>query len=161
MKTFYVLFLTVFSVLAFAQTDLESDDKDLSQMNAYKDFTEISPAENLEFYKLHCTEPIYAQYPDGIQVFKNIFKDKVLNEVNNGKFSVNGQFSFYFDIDETGKMKNLKILPIVDNTEVLFNDFTTAFKTTNFQWIPAKCDEKVTPSRLRLKVNFTTFTTDL
>ena len=51
MKTFYVLFLTVFSVLAFAQTDLESDDKDLSQMNAYKDFTEISPAENLEFYK--------------------------------------------------------------------------------------------------------------
>ncbi len=156
MKSLFV-FLGLLSVCFIkAQNDIEDNENDQAQLNNSMYSMAINVAPNVEVFRLKCEQPVYPGFPSGIKAFKLVFEEKVLNAADNGKYAVNGPFSFTFDIDKEGKMQNLEMKPMVDNAKFLYSDLKNAFKKLKMQWQPATCNGQSVESKVRLKVNFRT-----
>lgn len=115
----------------------------------------------LEFYRLKCQDPTYAQFMGG----ENTFKDKLMKNMratmSSNTYSVNGTFDFVFYIDKEGNLKNFFLKPEVPNSSYLLNDLQNVIKGLNQKWIPATCNGLPIDSKIRLRVNFRTEGFDL
>jgi hypothetical protein len=150
----------VFAILSTcflkAQSDVEDNDNDQSQLNYSQTTVAFSLAPNVEVFKLKCEQPTYPEFSLGPKSFKLLFEEKVLNVADNGRYAVNGPFTFTFNVDKNGKMQNFEMKPMVSNAKFLYQDLKTAFKRLKGDWKPATCDGQPVDSKIRLKVNFRT-----
>ena len=115
----------------------------------------------VEYYKLKCNNVQYAQYPGGDDAFKKDVIKQMNGYLESDAYAVNGVFTFLFEINKDGKIKEFVLKPSVQNGDMLYKDLNFAVKKLNAKWIPAKCDGVTVDSKLRIKVNFRTESYDL
>lgn len=159
------LFLALFAMFSFGFINAQYlvEDNDVTENSKEVGKAEIMYDLNnpLEFYRLKCVNPTYAQFLGG----ENAFKDKLVKnmkaKLSNNVYSVNGTFDFIFFLDKEGKLKDFQLKPEVPNSGLLQSDLSTAVKNMNQKWIPATCNGAAVESKLRLKVNFRTEMFDL
>lgn len=161
MKNALLVALLTLSGSIYSQTSLEEDDNDIGQLDISRTNMSIMPAENIEFFRLKCNNPHYAEYPGGHKQFQREFYEKVLLTADNGRYVVNGKFAFSLIIDENGEMKDLEISPKVVNSQFLLKDLQNAFRKFKSNWISAKCDGQTVPSKIRIKTVFNTENIDI
>lgn len=152
-----LLYLLLFSA-SFLNAQYLIDDNDISE-NA-RELGRLSIAYDLsnpmEFYRLKCENPTYAQYPKGENGFKDELLANVKGYLDTALYSVNGTFEVHFTVDKTGKIRNFSLKPEVPNSSLLQRDVELALRQINTKWNPATCNGVATDSRIRQKVNFIT-----
>lgn len=144
--------------ISFVSAQYLVEDNDVTENTKEFGKAEISFDMNnpLEFYRLKCQNPTYAQFIGG----ENSFKDKLMKNMkgylSNNMYSVNGTFDFVFFIDKEGNLKDFVLKPEVPNSNLLQNDIKNAVRAMKQKWLPGTCDGAKVESKVRLKVNFRT-----
>ncbi|TXF75901.1 energy transducer TonB [Chryseobacterium sp.] len=96
-----------------------------------------------------------AEFPGGDEAFKAEFHKMVNGYIDMKQYAANGLFHFIFDIDVNGKIKNLQILPKVQNSEMFIEDMMFAVKRIKKKWKPASRNGQPVESKYVLNVTFT------
>lgn len=97
-----------------------------------------------------------AEFPGGQNAFQNEFMRMVDSYVDTNIYAVNGKFTFIIEVDEAGKMSNLKVHPKVRNYEEFLQDMTFAMKKIKKKWKPATKDGKPIPYNHIFEITFIT-----
>ena len=108
--------------------------------------------------------PIYtqrAEFPGGNEAFRKQFMDMLHAYVDAQSYAINGTVTFVINIDKTGKMDRLDVLPKIKNGEMFIDDVKYALKKVKGKWKPAMKDGVAVESKIIFKVNFTTGTYDM
>lgn len=150
------LFFILISSLVQAQFLLEEfDDSDsFNEFGSAKiRFTLNNP---LEFYRITCNNPTYAEFPGGEQKFKEVLAQNMVSYLDNDVYAVNGIFSFEFGIDSKGVMKTFEVKPSVQNGAMFYKDLQFIVKRLPGNWKAATCNGENIDSKLRLKIDFRT-----
>ncbi|MCS4303557.1 energy transducer TonB [Chryseobacterium sp. BIGb0232] len=95
------------------------------------------------------------EFPGGDDAFAKEFLQMVHSYIDLGKYAVNGQFVFVFDVNTSGKIENLDVLPKVKNSEMFIDDMKFAIKKVKKKWKPAVKDGQPVVSKKIIKINFT------
>jgi len=96
-----------------------------------------------------------AEFPGGDSAFSQEYLKMIHAYIDLGKYAVNGQFVFIFDIDTSGKISNLDVLPKVKNSEMFIEDMQFAIKRVKKRWKPAMKEGIPVVSKKIIKINFT------
>lgn len=115
----------------------------------------------LEFYRLKCDKPSYAQFPGGENEFKNQIFEGMMAYLDHSAYSVNGSFDFIFEINKEGSLKKFTLLPEVNNSDMLYRDLNFIVRRMKGNWQPATCSGTAVDSKMRLRVNFSSQNYDL
>ena len=97
-----------------------------------------------------------AEFPGGQNAFQKEFMRMVHSYVDTNIYAVNGKFTFIIEVDEAGKMSNMKVYPRVRNYEEFLQDMTFAMKKIKKKWKPATKDGKLISSNHIFEIDFTT-----
>lgn len=148
---------------SFSNAQYLIDDNDVSESSKELGRPSISYDLNnpLEFYRLKCGNPIYAQFPGGENAFKqNLFKN-IKSYLDTGIYSVNGTFELVIHLDKAGNMQRFVLKPEVLNGNMLYRDLDLALKKMKVDFAPASCDGLPVESKIRQKINFRTDNFDI
>lgn len=96
-----------------------------------------------------------AEFPGGDSAFSQEYMKMIHAYIDLGKYAVNGQFVFIFDIDTHGKISNLEVLPKVKNSEMFIEDMQFAITRVKKKWTPAMKEGIPVISKKVIKINFT------
>ncbi len=96
-----------------------------------------------------------AEFPGGDSAFSKEFLKMIHAYIDLGLYAVNGKFVFTFDVDENGKVINLKVLPKVKNSEMFIEDMQFAMKKVKKKWKPAVKNGKPVLSQKIISIYFT------
>ncbi len=96
-----------------------------------------------------------AEFPGGQTAFRKEFMKMVHAYVDITAYAVNGKFSFVLNIDEKGKMSELKIYPKVKFDEEFKQDMNFAMKRIKKKWKPAIQNGVPVSSNIIFEINFT------
>ncbi len=96
-----------------------------------------------------------AEFPGGDSAFSKEFLKMIHAYIDLGLYAVNGKFVFTFDVDENGKVINLKVLPKVKNSEMFIEDMQFAMKKVKKKWKPAVRNGKPVLSQKIISIYFT------
>lgn len=96
-----------------------------------------------------------AEFPGGDDAFRAEFHKMVNGYIDMNQYAANGLFHFIFDIDVNGKIKNLQILPKVENSDMFIDDMMFAVKRIKKKWKPASRNGQPVESKYVLNVTFT------
>jgi len=96
-----------------------------------------------------------AEFPGGDSAFSKEFLKMIHAYIDLGLYAVNGKFVFTFDVDENGKVINLKVLPKVKNSEMFIEDMQFAVKKVKKKWKPAVKNGKPVLSQKIISIYFT------
>ncbi len=96
-----------------------------------------------------------AEFPGGDGAFSKEFLKMIHAYIDLGLYAVNGKFVFTFDVDENGKVINLKVLPKVKNSEMFIEDMQFAMKKVKKKWKPAIRNGKPVLSQKIISIYFT------
>ena len=160
MKNLVFLFVFAFT-FAHAQYVVEDNDITENSREMVKQTIALDLNNPLEFYRLKCENPVYAQFPGGENTFKQILEKNIQNDLNSGLYSVNGTFQLHLNINKLGNLQSFKLLPEVQNSNLLYRDVELALRRMNPKFKPANCNGTPVESKLRQKINFRTDSFDL
>lgn len=160
MKNLIFIFIFTFG---FANAQRLIDETDDAQFlnEAAKATIKFDMKYPLEYYRLKCTNPVYAQFPGGEENFKHELFKNMIAYLDNNTYAVNGTFLFVFEIGTDGKISNFTLKPNVLNGDMLFKDLNFIVKKTNEKWKSSTCEGKPVSTKVRLKVDFRTENFDL
>lgn len=96
-----------------------------------------------------------AAFPGGDDAFTKEFLQMIHSYIDLKKYAVNGMFIFVFDVNTSGKVENLDVLPKVKNSEMFIDDMQFAIKKVKKKWKPAMKDGQPVVSKKIIKINFT------
>ncbi|WP_160137911.1 energy transducer TonB [Chryseobacterium sp. c4a] len=96
-----------------------------------------------------------AEFPGGDEAFAKEFLQMIHSYIDLGKYAVNGKFVFVFDVNTSGKVENLDVLPKVKNSDMFIDDMKFAIKKVKKKWKPAMKDGQPVISKKIIKINFT------
>lgn len=96
-----------------------------------------------------------AEFPGGDDAFTKEFLRMIYAYIDLKKYAVNGKFVFVFDVNTSGKVENLDVLPKVKNSEMFIDDMKFAIKKVKQKWKPAMKDGQPVISKKIIKINFT------
>lgn len=96
-----------------------------------------------------------AEFPGGDSAFSKEFLKMIHAYIDLGLYAVNGKFVFTFNVDENGKVINLKVLPKVKNSEIFIEDMQFAMKKVKKKWKPAVRNGKPVLSQKIISIYFT------
>lgn len=96
-----------------------------------------------------------AEFPGGDSAFPQEYLKMIHAYIDLGKYAVNEQIVFIFDINSNGKISNLDVLPKVKNSEMFIEDMQFAIKTVKQKWKPAMKEGTPVVSKKVIKINFT------
>lgn len=102
-----------------------------------------------------------AEFPGGDEAFRKQFMNMLHAYVDAESYAINGTVTFVINIDKTGKMDRLDVLPKIKNSEMFIDDVKYALKKVKGKWKPAMKDGVAVESKYIFKVNFTTGTYDI
>ncbi|MBB4807048.1 hypothetical protein HNP38_002352 [Chryseobacterium defluvii] len=97
-----------------------------------------------------------AEFSGGDSAFSKELLKMIHAYIDLGKYAVNGQFVFVFDIGADGKISKLDVLPKVKNSEMFIDDMRFAISRIKKKWKPAIKEGKPVVSKKVIKINFTT-----
>jgi len=160
MKKLVFLFVFAFT-FSHAQYVVEDNDITENVREVVKQTIALDLNNPLEFYRLKCENPVYAQFPGGENTFKQILEKNIQNDLNSGLYSVNGTFELHLNINKSGNLQSFKLLPDVQNSNLLYRDLELALRRMNPKFKPANCNGTPVESKLRQKINFRTDSFDL
>ena len=160
MKNLVFLFVFAFT-FAHAQYVVEDNDITENVREVVKQTIALDLNNPLEFYRLKCENPLYAQFSGGENSFKQALLKNIQNELNSGLYSVNGTFELHLNINKSGNLQSFKLLPEVQNSNLLYRDVELAMRKMNPKFKPATCNGVPVESKLRQKINFRTDSFDL
>ena len=160
MKNLVFLFVFAFT-FAHAQYVVEDNDITENSREMVKQTIALDLNNPLEFYRLKCENPLYAQFSGGENSFKQALSKNIQNDLNSGLYSVNGTFELQLNINKSGNLQSFKLLPEVPNSNLLYRDVEIALRRMNPKFKPATCNGIPVESKLRLKINFRTDSFDL
>lgn len=160
MKKLVFLFVFAFT-FSHAQYVVEDNDITENVRDVVKQTIALDLNNPLEFYRLKCENPVYAQFPGGENTFKQILEKNIQNDLNSGLYSVNGTFELHLNINKSGNLQSFKLLPEVQNSNLLYRDVELALRRMNPKFKPANCNGTPVESKLRQKINFRTDSFDL
>lgn len=160
MKNLVFLFVFAFT-FAHAQYVVEDNDITENSREMVKQTIALDLNNPLEFYRLKCENPLYAQFSGGENSFKQALSKNIQNELNSGLYSVNGTFELHLNINKSGNLQSFKLLPEVQNSNLLYRDVELAMRKMNPKFKPATCNGVPVESKLRQKINFRTDSFDL
>lgn len=160
MKNLVFLFVFAFT-FAHAQYVVEDNDITENVREVVKQTIALDLNNPLEFYRLKCENPLYAQFSGGENSFKQALSKNIQNDLNSGLYSVNGTFELHLNINKSGNLQSFKLLPEVLNSNLLYRDVEIALRKMNPKFKPATCNGVPVESKLRLKINFRTDSFDL
>ncbi|AYO56681.1 hypothetical protein CO230_00120 [Chryseobacterium sp. 6424] len=157
------LLLSLLFSCSFLQAQYLIDDNDITENN--KEVGRVAIAYDfsnpMEFYRLKCENPTYAQYPRGENGFKDTLLLNMKGYLDTALYSVNGTFELHFTVDKTGRIKNFELKPEVPNGHLLRRDIELTLRQMNVKWNPATCNGMPIESRVRQKINFITEVFDI
>ena len=160
MKNLVFLFVFAFT-FAHAQYVVEDNDITENSREMVKQTIILDLNNPLEFYRLKCENPLYAQFSGGENSFKQALLKNIQNDLNSGLYSVNGTFELHLNINKSGNLQSFKLLPEVLNSNLLYRDVEIALRRMNPKFKPANCNGIPVESKLRQKINFRTDSFDL
>ena len=160
MKNLVFLFVFAFT-FAHAQYVVEDNDITENSREMVKQTIALDLNNPLEFYRLKCENPLYAQFSGGENSFKQALSKNIQNDLNSGLYSVNGTFELHLNINRSGNLQSFKLLPEVQNSNLLYRDVELALRKMNPKFKPATCNGIPVESKLRQKINFRTDSFDL
>lgn len=160
MKNLVFLFVFAFT-FAHAQYVVEDNDITENSREMVKQTIALDLNNPLEFYRLKCENPLYAQFSGGENSFKQALSKSIQNDLNSGLYSVNGTFELQLNINKSGNLQSFKLLPEVPNSNLLYRDVEIALRRMNPKFKPATCNGIPVESKLRQKINFRTDSFDL
>jgi len=160
MKNLVFLFVFAFT-FAHAQYVVEDNDITENSREMVKQTIALDLNNPLEFYRLKCENPLYAQFSGGENSFKQALSKNIQNDLNSGLYSVNGTFELHLNINRSGNLQSFKLLPEVQNSNLLYRDVEIALRRMNPKFKPATCNGVPVESKLRQKINFRTDSFDL
>ncbi|PWN61313.1 hypothetical protein C1638_018045 [Chryseobacterium oncorhynchi] len=96
-----------------------------------------------------------AEFPGGDEAFTKEFLQMIYSYIDLKKYAVNGKFVFVFDVNTSGKVENLDVLPKVKNSEMFIDDMRFAIKKVKNKWMPAMKYGNPVVSKKIIKINFT------
>ncbi|KPE51465.1 energy transducer TonB [Chryseobacterium indologenes] len=101
-----------------------------------------------------------AEFPGGDEAFRKQFMNMLHAYVDAQSYAIDGTVTFVINIDKTGKMDRLDVLPKIKNGEMFIDDVKYALKKVKGKWKPAMKDGVSVESKYIFKVNFATETYD-
>lgn len=161
MKNLILILLFMGSFLAKSQYLIEDNDITENVRDVVKQTIALDLNAPLEFYRLKCENPMYAQFPQGENSFKQVLSKNIQNDLNSGLYSVNGTFELQLNLNKSGNLQSFKLLPDVQNSNLLYRDVELALRRMNPKFKAATCNGVPIESKLRLKINFRTDSFDL
>ncbi len=156
MKNILLLFFAGCSLFLRAQWLAEDFDvtENAVEFGRVQIFSELE--EPVEFYRLKCIDPVYAQFPGGESALREQVAQNLRSYLSHDLYSVNGTFRFIFEIDNTGNLQKFTLDPEIKNGDVLYRDLNMMFLKMKPKWQAAMCNGTAVSSKIRLKVNFRT-----
>ena len=159
-----LLFLFIFSSLLIPAQDIEEMQEGYFFSENSKNFFRVDIKKPYDYYKLSsCGENskfVRAQFDGGDSAFNRELFKYISTYVDKEIYVVNGTFFLNINIDENGKITSLDITPKVENSGLFLRDLIYAVKKIKKSWTPSKCDNVSVVSKIRIKMNFVTESTD-
>ena len=153
------IFLLIFILLA---TTLKSqwlvEDFDVTENAAELGRVQIIAELNdpVEFYRLKCENPVYAQFSGGESALRDAVADMLHSFLSHDLYAVNGAFQLILTIGSDGQLQHMQLKPEIKNGEMLYRDLSLLFHRLKPNWLPATCDGNTVSSRIRMKINLRT-----
>lgn len=111
--------------------------------------TEMNTENNSVIYKK-------AEFPGGDTAFRKELFKMINAYIDIKTYAVNGVFTFSFDVQPDGKIKNLDVNPKVKNSELFIDDMLFCMRKVKTKWISATKDRMPITSNYTIKINFIT-----
>lgn len=146
---------------ALAQQDVEDrDDNPMTENN--KNLLKIDIKEPLlQIAVKNCNDFKPAAFEGGVAVYKDTLQKFMYDYLNSDFYVLNGDFTFTLTVNKTGKVTNIEGSPKVSNSAYFFDDMKYVVRRIKKNWIPASCNGQPVSSQIKLKMNFSSITTDL
>lgn len=161
MRKYYILLALLFSFCASSQILLEDNDPTENIQEFARAQIYYNLENPVEFYRLKCQNPTYAEFPGGESAFRAQFQELLQNYLSNDVYAINGLFQFIMDIDASGNLRYLSLRSEVKNDYLLLRDLQLMLDSFKEKWSPALCNGVPAHSKIRLKVSFKTEYFDL
>ena len=160
-----LFFLLIFaSVFSFAQ-EVEDMQEGYFFSETSKNFFRVDIKKPYDYYQLNsCSDDSQfrrAQFEGGDAAFNRELFKYISAYVDREIYVVNGTFYINVEIDKSGKMKGLDIIPKVENSDGFSRDLKFAIKKIKKNWTPSKCNNIPVDSKIRIKMNFVTESVDV
>lgn len=161
MKTIALCIGLFAASFSFAQTNLEDQDdsfivennKNLLKIDIKEPFLQVAVKDCKDF------KP--AAFQGGAAAYKEILQKYMYTYLNSDFYTLTGEFTFTLTIDATGKVVDVTGDPKVLNSEVFFDDMQYVVRRIKTHWSPAMCDGKPVKSEMKLRMNFTSLSSDM
>lgn len=161
MKNSIIICCLCFIQFGFAQTDVEDRD-DSFILDNNKNQLKIDIKQPFLQPKLKkCNQFSEAAFPGGSQAYKELLAKYMYYFLNADYYTLNGDFTFSLTIDQNGKVMEVEGSPKVQNSEVFFSDMQYVIRRIKTNWLPASCNGKPTDSEVKIKMNFSSVSSDL
>ncbi|SHL38248.1 hypothetical protein SAMN05444360_101339 [Chryseobacterium carnipullorum] len=161
MKAFTLFIALLMANFALAQQDVEDrDDNPMTENN--KNLLKIDIKEPLlQIAVKNCNDFKPAAFEGGVAVYKDTLQKFMYDYLNSDFYVLNGDFTFTLTVDKTGKVTNIEGSPKVSNSAYFFDDMKYVVRRIKKNWIPASCNGQPVSSQIKLKMSFSSITTDL
>lgn len=161
MKAFTLFIALLMANFALAQQDVEDrDDNPITENN--KNLLKIDIKEPLlQIAVKNCNDFKPAAFDGGVAVYKDTLQKFMYDYLNSDFYVLNGDFTFTLTVDKTGKVTNIEGSPKVSNSAYFFDDMKYVVRRIKKNWTPASCNGQPVTSQIKLKMKFSSITTDL
>ncbi len=161
MKAFTLFIALLMANFALAQQDVEDrDDNPMTENN--KNLLKIDIKEPLlQIAVKNCNDFKPAAFEGGVAVYKDTLQKFMYDYLNSDFYVLNGDFTFTLTVNKTGKVTNIEGSPKVSNSAYFFDDMKYVVRRIKKNWIPASCNGQPVSSQIKLKMSFSSITTDL
>lgn len=160
MKTLIVLLGLFVANFSFAQDLEERDDSFISENN--KNLLKIDIKEPfLQVAVKNCNDFKPAAFEGGAAAYKEILRKYMYTYLNSDFYTLTGDFTFTLTINTSGKVTDVTGAPEVLNSKVFFDDMQYVVRRIKKNWIPAMCNGQPVKSEMKLRMSFSSFSSDM
>lgn len=160
MKTLTFLLALITANLTYSQVLDERDDSFMMENN--KNLLKIDIKEPfMQVAVKGCSDFKPASFEGGAAAYKEILRKYMYTFLNSDFYILTGEFTFTLTIDAMGKVVDIAGDPKVLNSEVFFDDMQYVVRRIKTNWTPAMCNGEPVKSEMKLKMNFSSLSSDM
>jgi len=160
MKTLTFLLVLITANLTYSQVLDERDDSFMMENN--KNLLKIDIKEPfMQVAVKGCSDFKPASFEGGAAAYKEILRKYMYTFLNSDFYTLTGDFTFTLTIDAMGKVVDIAGDPKVLNSEVFFDDMQYVVRRIKTNWTPAMCNGEPVKSEMKLKMNFSSLSSDM
>ncbi len=159
MRTIFLFLALCIANFSFAQDQEDRDDSVIRESN--KNILKIDIREPFMQIAVKCNDFKPAAFEGGIVMYKDTLNKYMYSYLNSDFYALTGDFTFTLSLDAKGKVIDVTGFPKVANSEVFFDDMQYVVRRIKKNWIPASCSGQPVPSKIKVKMSFSSMSVDL